>query len=433
MARIRLTYVGGGSTRAPGTVASLVERHGEALAGSEVVLVDLVPERLAIVRRLGERLAAARGVDLRFEATTDRRAGLADADAVLLSYRPGGFEARVLDERIPLRHGIVGQETQGPGGFFMALRAIDVLREILADIEAVAPRARVFNYTNPVNILADAATRYSPVPFASFCEGPYYYPRQLAEAAGLDPTRIRARMVGLNHASWSVEASYDGQDPIPLFEAAWADASWRERLTPAARRHLGLAVTMRAIPADYLTYYYFYEDVLAELRAKPTTRAEDILAATTGYWAHYAEQAEAPVPRLDPARSRGGIYELELALEAIEATFTDRGRTLAANVPNRGALPGFPDDLVVEVEAWVDRRGIATLPSPPLPDRVVGLIARLAEYQRLTADAAWRGSRRDAIRALAAHPWLPSLEAAEWLYDEMAAAHRAYLPDRLLR
>ena len=43
---------------------------------------------------------------------------------MLTSYRPGGFEARVLDERIPLQHGVIGQETQGPGGFFMALRSI---------------------------------------------------------------------------------------------------------------------------------------------------------------------------------------------------------------------------------------------------------------------------------------------------------------------
>src|SRR3954451_75428 len=162
MASIRLTYIGGGSTRAPGTVASLIVRVA-AFAGSEVVLVDLDPSHLAIVERLARRMAEVRGLDLRISSTTDRVAGLRDADVVLASFRPGGFEARALDERIPLRHGVIGQETQGPGGFFMALRSIHVFRELIADIERVAPRAVLINYTNPVNVVAEAVSHHSPV------------------------------------------------------------------------------------------------------------------------------------------------------------------------------------------------------------------------------------------------------------------------------
>lgn len=432
MAAIRLAYVGGGSTRAAGTMAGFIHNHGANFGGSEVVLIDLVPERLELIRRLSERMAAARALDLRFSATTDRRAGLTDVDAVLSSYRPGGFEARIQDERIPLRHGIIGQETQGPGGFFMALRSIHVLRAITDDLEAVAPRARIFNYTNPVNILADAASRHSPIPFTSFCEGTYDFPRELAVAAGLDPKKISARMVGLNHTTWSVEATYDGQDPIPLVEAAWEEMAARAEPASPARRLLKLAAVMGAIPATYLRYYYFRDEIVEELRAKPTTRAEDILAWTAGYWEHYAEQANSEDPQLDPGRSRGGIFELELALEAMDSLFNDLGKVLPVNTPNRGALPGFDDDLVVEIFARVDRAGVHPEPSPPLPGHVSGLIKMLAEYQRLTADAAWHGTRRDAVRALAAHPWVLSLDVAERLYDEMAAAHRAYLPERLL-
>src|SRR5205823_2308978 len=120
MARIKLAYIGGGSTRAPGTMASFIEQ-GHNFDGSEVVLIDLDPERLAVVKTLTEKMARHKGLDLRVSATTDRCSGLADCDAVLTSFRPGGFEARALDERIPLKHGVIGQETQGPGGFFMAL------------------------------------------------------------------------------------------------------------------------------------------------------------------------------------------------------------------------------------------------------------------------------------------------------------------------
>jgi 6-phospho-beta-glucosidase len=415
-------------------MAALVQDHGASFEGSEVVLIDLVPERLELVRRLAERMTRTRGLDLRIRATTDRRAGLTDVDAVLSSYRPGGFEARALDEKIPLRYGIIGQETQGPGGFFMALRSIHVLKGILEDLEAVAPGARVFNYTNPVNIVAEAATRHSTVPFTSFCEGTYDDPRELADAAGLDRTKMTARMIGLNHTTWSVEADYDGRDPVPLISESWEEMRGRVDVHPADRRYVRLAAMMEAIPSEYLCYFYFHDEILAELRTKSTTRAEDIMSSVPDYWVHYAEQAESDDPQLDPARSRGGIFELELALDAMDSTYNDLGRVLPVNTPNRGAaLAGFPDDQVVEVFARVDRHGVHPERMPPLPGHVIGLIKSLGEYQRLTADAAWSGSRRDAIRALASHPWVLSLDVAERMYDEMAHAHRAHLPERLLR
>ena len=195
MARIRMAYIGGGSTRGAGTMASFIHQ-GENFDGSEVVLIDLDPERLELIRTLAERMAKARGLDLTIEATTDRRAGLSDCDAILSSYRPGGFAARILDEKIPLKHGIIGQETQGPGGFFMALRAIHAMQGILNDVEDVCPHARIFNYTNPVNVLAQAVTSHSDVPFVSLCEGPIYFADQIARACDLDARSSRRSWSG---------------------------------------------------------------------------------------------------------------------------------------------------------------------------------------------------------------------------------------------
>ena len=432
MARIKLTYIGGGSTRAPGTVAAIVLR-GAAFAGSEIALVDLDERRLDVVRRIALRMARARGIDLRVTTTTDRAVGLHDADVVLTSFRPGGFEARVLDETIPLRHGVIGQETQGPGGFFMALRSIAVMREIVADMEQLCPGATLINYTNPVNIVSEAVTHHSPIPTISLCEGPLDFPRGAVRNAGLDPEPLDATLVGLNHTGWTVRHEYDGKDVIPRIRAAAerraAEPSGDER----ADRMLGLAAAMGSLPSAYLYYYYFREEALAEARAKPTTRAQDILAEVANYWRHYDEQAASDEPELDPVRSRGGILELELAIDVIDAIVNDTGATWPVNVPNSGgALPGFPEELVVEVPAVVDRRGATPLAVPPLPRQVRGLIEALGEYQALAAEAAWSGTRRDAVVALAGHPLVLSLSLAERMYDEMAGAHRAYLPDRLL-
>jgi 6-phospho-beta-glucosidase len=156
------------------------------------------------------------------------------------------------------------------------------------------------------------------------------------------------------------------------------------------------------------------------------------MAALPGYWQHYREQAESDNPQLDPARSRGGLHELELAIDAMDAVYNDRKEILYANVTNQGALPDFPDDLVVEVRAVLDKNGATPLHEGYLPRQVTGLVKLLGEYQALAAEAAWCGGRREAVRALVSNPLVLSWHKAEAIYDEMAAAHKDYLPERLL-
>jgi 6-phospho-beta-glucosidase len=314
----------------------------------------------------------------------------------------------------------------------MALRSIQVMKIIVADLEQVAPRAMIVNYTNPVNIVAQAVTSNTDIPFLSLCEGPIIYPAEIAMAAGLDPARLDVRSIGLNHASWSVHHRYDGQDLLPLLADAWERVKDDATIKRSTRRMFEIAVSLGSIPSEYMQYYYFTDEVLQELLAKPTTRAQDILASVPDYWTHYREQAGRDCPTLDPARSRGGINELELAIDAMEAIFNDRHELLPVNVPNRGAIPDLPDDMVVETLGVVDAAGVAPVALGSLPGPAAGLIKALGEYQRLAADAAWSGTRREAIQALLANPLCTSLPKTEAMYDEMAHAHRAFLPDRLL-
>ena len=432
MARIKMAYIGGGSTRAAGTMASFIHQ-GENFDGSEVVLIDLDAERLRIVQTIAQRMARARGLDLTITATTRRREGLQGCDAVLTSFRPGGFEARYLDESIPLKHGVIGQETQGPGGFFMALRSIQVMKSIIEDMEAVCPNARLFNYTNPINIVSEAVTHHSSIPTISLCEGPINGNRDFVEMIGLDPDRLDAVSLGLNHGSWTVRHLYDGQDFIPMLQDGYERMLRNPDTSRYALRMVELAYFMHSLPSHYFQYYYFKDEILAELQAKPTTRAQDIMASVPDYWTHYREQAAREIPELDPHRSRGGINELELAIDLMDAIYNDRKEVWYVNVPNQGAIADFPDDLVVETVAYADRHGVTRLAQGHMPKHVLGLVQMLGEYQALTAEAAWSGSRKDAMRALASNPLVFSLHKAEALYDEMAAAHRQYLPERLLR
>ena len=409
MARIKLAYIGGGSTRAAGTMASLIHQ-GENFVGSEVVLIDLDPDRLEVVRTIAERMAAVRGLDLTITVATDRRAGLDACDAVLTSYRPGGFEARVHDERIPLQHGVIGHENHGPGGFFMEVLSLHALQPILDDMAVACPGATIFNYTNPVNLVAQAVTDHTDQPIVSLCEGPIVFPELLAQGLGLDADRLDGASVGLNHASWSVRHRYGEEDLVDVLRGIWDERSEDPSMHRTLRRMLWLAVTMGSVPSHYFQYYYFERELLAELQAKPTVRAEDILSWVPDYWDHYVEQAGLESPELDPKRSRGGIHELELAFDCMDAIYNDRDEVLPVNVPNRGSVPGFPDHLVVETEARCDAAGIHPLQMPALPGHLRGLLEALGEFQLRAAQTAWAGTAADGVRALAAHPLVRSLE-----------------------
>ena len=141
---------------------------------------------------------------------------------------------------------------------------------------------------------------------------------------------------------------------MPLLHEGHERISRDGTLPPDELRMIELACFMDSLPSDYFRYYYFKDEILAELQAKPTTRAQDIMASVPDYWAHYREQAARDVPELDPDHSRGGIHELELAIDVMDAIYNDRREVWYVNVPNCGSIADFPDDLVVETIGYVD-------------------------------------------------------------------------------
>lgn len=254
------------------------------------------------------------------------------------------------------------------------------------------------------------------------------------ETAGLDPAQAEVIMAGVNHNCWSTVHRYQGEDLIPLLAAGYEAIADDPTVPVWNRRMLRLAVAMGSIPSDYFRYYYFGAEHFREAQSQRRTRAGVLLDALPGYWEHYAEQAEVEVPQLDPARSRGGIHELELAIDVMAAYYNDKTARLPVNLPNTGgALPGFDDETVVELWCDVDAGGARPIPQQPLPHAVRGITQTLAEFQWLAAEAAWSGTRADAVRALTAHPFVRNLPVAEELYDELAHANRDHLPERLLR
>ncbi len=351
---------------------------------------------------------------------------------MLSSFRPGNFAARAIDERIPLKYGVIGQETQGPGGLMMSLRSAQVMKQLCSVLSEVAPKARIFNYTNPVNIVSQAVADNTEIPIVSFCEGPIVFPPVVAKAAGLDPDKLHANMTGVNHNVWSNEATYDGQDAIPILRERWEELRHQPTDDVNGMRALHLAVAMESIPSDYFNYFYFRDELLREQQLAPMTRSEVIMSSLS------STGRTTPSSRRHRSTTRPGLlarwHSRTRARDRGDRTFyNDTGARLPFNIPNDGEmLPGFSESTVVELWGTVDAKGFHPEAQKPLPRSVLGITQQLAEYQILAAQAGWNGTRKDAIQAMIAHPLVPSLTIAEAMYDELAAAQRDWLPERLL-
>jgi 6-phospho-beta-glucosidase len=420
---MKIAYIGGGSAYAPGVLRAFIENQ-ELFDGSEIALMDIDAANLELVRRLGERMARAAGAGLRITATQDRRSAIAGAGFVLTSFRAGCFQARALDERSPLGYGVIGQETVGPGGFFFALRNLRVIRELCAEMEELCPDAWLVNYANPTNIIGEAVSRFTKVKVLALCDGGKHDAFQVAQALGYGPGEVEYLGLGLNHATWSTRFTIGGEDGVEMMMRAYGRVIEDPNVPNKLKRMFKLAKRYGRLPNEYLQYYYFPEETLAEARAAPKTRAQVIMDELPDIFEHYREQAESPQPRL--TRTRGGTGFGEFAVEVIAAVASDSGRVEMVNVPNRGAFAGLPYERVAEVPCRLDRAGATPLAQSTLPGEVRGMIGALAEYQALAAEAGWQGNNRDAaLKALASNPlmWKLDAERTEALFNEMAAAH----------
>ena len=131
MKTYKIVTIGGGSSYTPELIEGFIKRYHE-LPIRELWLVDVEAgkEKVEIIKTLSERMIKKSGLPIKVFSTLNRREALKDADFVTTQLRVGGLEARALDESIPLKHGIIGQETNGAGGMFKAFRTIPVIFDI---------------------------------------------------------------------------------------------------------------------------------------------------------------------------------------------------------------------------------------------------------------------------------------------------------------
>lgn len=414
---MKLTIFGGGSSYTPELVEGLIEHHAR-LPVAELCLVDVSEQRLDILAGLSRRMLARAGLPIAVTATTDRRRGFDGATFVNSIIRVGGMQARSLDERLPLRHGIVGQETTGPGGMMKALRTVPVIVGMARDVEAVCPEATIINYTNPSGIIAEALGRYTGARFVGLCSGPVGWCDQILRLMDVDPARANVDWLGLNHLGFAVRVWVDGRD---VTEAAIEAVAGHWSIDGDLIRTLGV------IPASYLAHYYHRDKQLARTQEPGWRSRGEVLADMEREMLRvYADPEVDAKPALLSERGGGGYSEM--AFSAMLAIHHNKGERQVTQVLNQGALDGIPADASVEVPCLVDRTGAHPIRMGAIPLPIRGLIQAVKAYESLAVQAAMEGSKRLALQALMAHPLVPSWSVAGPLLDDLLAANRPWIP-----
>lgn len=416
-----MAVVGGGSTYTPELVDSLCA-HQDRLVVDELVLLDPDLDRLDAVGGLAGRILRHRGWAGELVTTDDRERAIDGADFVIVQLRVGGQAARHVDETLPVGYGCLGQETTGPGGLAKALRTVPLVLGIAEETAARgAPGAWVVDFTNPVGIVTQALVDEGHRA-VGLCNVAIVVQQRIGHYLKLDPYSVELEHVGLNHLTWARSAIVDGVDRMPELLDRFGPELELESGVPAGLLHL-----LGALPSYYLHYYYRLAQNLEEQAAPGwRSRAEVVAELEAELLAEYRNPAMVTKP--DKLSYRGGAYYSAAAVRLIASLHAGTGDTQVVDVRNDGALPGLPDDAVVEVPCTVDRDGAHPQPQRPLPPDMSGLVAHCKAYERLAVEAAMSGSRATMIRALVANPLVGQYPLAEELADALLAANRAFLP-----
>ena len=418
---MKLTVVGGGSTYTPELVDGFA-RLRDTLPVEELVLVDPDAERLELVGGLARRIFARQGHGGRIVTTADLDAGIDGADAGLLQRRVGGQAARRQDETWPLECGCVGQETTGAGGLAKALRTVPVVLDIAERVRRGNPRAWIIDFTNPVGIVTRALL-HAGHRAVGLCNVAIGLQRKFADRLGVTPQDVHLAHVGLNHLTWETAVRLggpEGENVLPKLLAEHGDAIADDLRLPRA-----LLDRLGVVPSYYLRYFYAHDEVVRELRTKPS-RAEEVARMERELLEMYGDPALAEKPAL--LAERGGAYYSEAAVDLAAALLRGEGSPYqVVNTLNKGTLPFLADDAVIEVQAAVGPTGPAPLPVPEVDPLYAGLIANVTAYEELALEAALRGGRDRVFRALLAHPLIGQYEYAEPLTDRLIAHNREHL------
>lgn len=429
---IKIVTIGGGSSYTPELMEGFIKRYHE-LPISEIWLVDIEEgkEKLEIVGKLAQRMWNATPYNVKVVTTLNRKEALAGADFVTTQFRVGLLDARIKDERIPLSHGMLGQETNGAGGIFKAFRTIPVIKDIVDDMKLLCPDAWLINFTNPSGIITEAVIKhFGWKKCIGLCNVPVISMMNEPKTIGMELSQLNYQFAGLNHFHWHKVFDEEGKDITgQLIEYI----NKKNGGTPAniyqAEFPLELLHSTNLLPCGYHRYYYLEKEMLEhslEEFKKGGTRAEQMKEVEASLFEIYKNPNLNKKP--EELQKRGGAYYSDAACECISAIYNNKGIHMVVSTQNNGAIPCLNSDSIAEVSCIISAKGAEPIAWGEMRSFEKGWLQIMKAMEECTINAALSGDYGMVLEAFTINPLVQKGSEAKQVLDELLVAHEKYLP-----
>ncbi len=431
--KIKIVTIGGGSSYTPELIEGYIKRKDE-LPIKEIWLVDIEEgkEKLEIVGALAKRMVEKAGLDWEVHLTLDRRLALKDADFVSTQFRVGLLDARIKDERIPLSHGVIGQETNGAGGMFKAFRTVPVILDIVKDMKELCPDAWLVNFTNPAGMVTEAVLKYGNFEkVVGLCNVPIGHTSSESKLLGVEQSDLFFHYAGLNHHHWHrVFDKFGNEVTKTIIEKMYEEGTTKDmeniHQLPFFKEQVE---DLEMLPCGYHRYYYLTDDMLKhqlEEYAKGETRAEQVKKTEAELFELYKDPNLAIKP--PQLEKRGGKHYSDAACELIASIYNDKGTLMTVSTRNNGVIGDLPYDCAVEITSIVKASGPKPISFGPFKPAERGILQVMKAMEEVTIEAAVTGNYGTALQAFTLNPLVPSGNVARTILNEMLVAHKRHLP-----
>ncbi|MGG7077136.1 6-phospho-alpha-glucosidase [Clostridium sardiniense] len=439
MKKFSVVIAGGGSTFTPGIVLMLLDNL-DKFPIRKIKFYDNDEERQDTIAKACEIILREKASDIEFLASTDPEEAFTDVDFVMAHIRVGKYKMRELDEKIPLKHGVVGQETCGPGGISYGMRSIGGILEILEYMERYSPNAWMLNYSNPAAIVAEATRRLRPnSKILNICDMPIGIEGHMAEIAGLKSRKdMIVKYFGLNHFGWwSSITDKEGNDLMPKIkehvlkhgyevnvdENQHTDESWNDTFRKAKDI---LELDKDYLPNTYLKYYLF-PDYVVEHSDKEYTRANEVMDGREKFVFGECRKVI----------ERGSTEGCELHIDEHASYIVDLARAIAYNtqermlliVENNGAIENFDRTGMVEIPCLVGSNGPEPVRIGTIPQFQKGLMEQQVSVEKLVVEAWIEKSYQKLWQAITLSKTVPSAKVARDILDDLIEVNKEYWPE----
>jgi len=423
MKKLKIAIIGIGSTYSPELIEGFINKK-DSLPLGELYLMDIDDRKLRIVGGLSERMIKAAGLDCKVVLTKSLDESLKNADFVLGQIRVGKLPARLLDEKIPLKYDLIGQETNGIGGFFNGMRTIPAIFEIVKKMEVLCPKAWLINFSNPSGMICEAVLNFTKIKMLGLCNVPINMIDGVKKKLNLPNAEVE--YVGLNHLTWITAIRDGGKDHLQEAIAQGLSSEAMKNI-PASGFSAELIHTVGAIPSSYLEYYYFKDQKLAKAKEAPKSRAEIVMEIEEQLLEMYSNQEMHTKPEL--LSKRGGARYSEVAINLVDSIYNNKGDVQVVNCKNQGAIDFMGYDDVVEISAIIDKDGAHPIKAHFQNEHIKEYMLMIKAYEKHAVKAAIFGDEEEAMKALLINPLVFDYKKAYPCFQEMKEVFKPYLPE----